>query len=315
MRIIFLSQLIVPLLFIGWIGFAPARSVLGFCTQTLSVAVALFALRMIGLWLFPPWWAAWVFAGLLLAASIKGWRQRVPFKSTIPSGWLAWLSTGLFAALGIWGAYQSILAIKGRAQQPGPIIDLAFPLKAGDYLIVNGGSNIVLNAHLMTLDPGIERFHPYKGQSYGLDIVKLDKWGLRASGLLPSNPADYVVFGTPVYSPCTGKVIAAFDAVQDMQVPQMDRQHMAGNYVMLRCGKADVVLGHLQRSSVSVTPDAQVSAGQFIAKVGNSGNTGEPHLHVHAQLAGTADAPFSGEPLSTRFDGRFLVRNDRLSRF
>ncbi len=45
--------------------------------------------------------------------------------------------------------------------------------------------------------------------------------------------------------------------------------------------------------------------------VGNSGNTGEPHLHIYAQEAGPANAPLSGKPLPVRFEGRFVVRGDR----
>jgi hypothetical protein len=46
--------------------------------------------------------------------------------------------------------------------------------------------------------------------------------------------------------------------------------------------------------------------------VGNSGNTGEPHLHVHAQRPGSASAPLGGAPLQILFDGRFPVRGDRI---
>ncbi len=39
---------------------------------------------------------------------------------------------------------------------------------------------------------------------------------------------------------------------------------------------------------------------------------GEPHLHIHAQRPGSTIAPLSGEPVPTRFGGRYLVRNDRV---
>jgi murein DD-endopeptidase MepM/ murein hydrolase activator NlpD len=103
------------------------------------------------------------------------------------------------------------------------------------------------------------------------------------------------------------------DGLPDMAVPQMDREHMAGNHVLLRCADADVLLGHLKPGSLRVTEGSQVLIGSVIAEVGNSGNTGEPHLHIHAQLPGTASAPFSGDPLPVRINGRFLVRNDRVS--
>ncbi len=120
-------------------------------------------------------------------------------------------------------------------------------------------------------------------------------------------------YGVPVYAPCTGLVVIAMDGLPDMPVPQMDRDHMAGNHVLLRCANADVLLGHLQPGSLRVVARDHVSAGELIAAVGNSGNTGEPHLHIHAQQAGTVPEPISGNPLPISLNGRFLVRNDRIA--
>ena len=96
----------------------------------------------------------------------------------------------------------------------------------------------------------------------------------------------------------------------DMHPPRVDREHKAGNHVLLRCSDADVLLGHFRPSSVRVALDAHVRAGDHIALVGNSGNTGEPHLHIHAQHQGPPGAPWSGDPLPIRFGGRFLVRGE-----
>lgn len=312
MLLVFALQLALPLLLIRWTGVAPARSVLAFWVQAVAVAAALGALGLTGLWLFPPWWAAWVFAALLLAALVMALRRRSPFASQLPSGTVAWRSTAFFVAIGVWGAYQSALALAGRALQPAPVLDLAFPLTGAEYLVVNGGSRISINAHLMTLDAGVAHYRAYRGQSYGVDIVKLDRWGSRADGVLPPQPDAYRIYGVPVYAPCAGDVIAAQDGLPDMRVPQSDRDHMAGNHVLLRCKRADVLLGHLKPGSLKIAIGQRVSVGQVVANVGNAGNTGEPHLHIHAQMPGTATAPFSGHPLPMRFDGRFLVRNARV---
>jgi MYXO-CTERM domain-containing protein len=264
------------------------------------------------LWLFPPWWTPYAFAALLLAAMLAGWRRRRPFRSRLPSSLIAWIVTAVFIAMGGWGVYQSALALAGRVSQAGGTVDLTFPLKGGTYLVVNGGSNLNVNTHLMTLDANIARFQAYRGQSYGVDIVKLDAWGLRANGLQPSEPDAYIIYGTPVYAPCSGVVLIALDGLPDMPVPQVDRAHMAGNHVLLRCKDADVLLGHFMPGSVVIAKGSQVAAGDQIGRVGNSGNTGEPHLHIHAQERGTAAEPMSGNPLPMSFGGRFLVRNDRV---
>ena len=177
--------------------------------------------------------------------------------------------------------------------------------------MVNGGSNIKVNQHLMTLDTSISRFQAYRGQSYGVDLVKIGNWGFRANGLLLPDPGQYNIYGVAVFAPCTGQVITAQDGLPDMQVPQNDRQHMAGNHVLLRCNEADVLLGHFKPGSLKVSVGDAVAIGQAVGAVGNSGNTSEPHLHIHAQQRGSATEPLSGNPLPMRFDGRYLVRNDR----
>ena len=312
MTIIFLLQLALPLFFIGWVAMAPLNSRFGVFCQIVGTASGLFALALTGLWLFPPWWTPYVFAVLLVAATLIGWRRRRAFVSPLPSRWKDRIFAAMFLAIGGWGVVQSANALAGHVPQSGEIVDLTFPLKGGTFLVVNGGSNLSVNPHVMTLDASMARFHAYRGQSYGVDIVKLNAWGLRAKGLQPNEPSAYDIYGDPVFAPCNGVVLIASDGLPDMQPPLMDREHMAGNHVLLRCKNADVLLGHLKPGSVVVAAGIQVNVGDLIANVGNSGNTGEPHLHIHCQQRGTSSEPLSGNPLPMRFDGRFLVRNDRV---
>jgi hypothetical protein len=195
---------------------------------------------------------------------------------------------------------------------PLPAVNLAFPLEPGRYLVVNGGSDFNTNVHLFTLNASEPRFRDWRGQSFGVDLVQLDGLGLRAQGLLPADPRAYRIYGAHVLAPCAGRVVLAVDGLPDMQVPQMDREHLAGNHVMLRCAEADVLLGHLSPGSVRVRVGDAVDAGLWLGSVGNSGNTGEPHLHVHAQRPGPVGAPLGGDPLPILFDSRFPVRGDRI---
>jgi murein DD-endopeptidase MepM/ murein hydrolase activator NlpD len=48
-----------------------------------------------------------------------------------------------------------------------------------------------------------------------------------------------------------------------------------------------LLMGHLSPGSIQVKVGDPVKLGQQIAKVGNSGNTTEPHLHIQAQTIGT----------------------------
>jgi hypothetical protein len=305
-------QFAAPLILIGWLAWGPARSGLGFVVQVFGSFAALAVLALQGIWLLPPWWAPFVFAAALGVAAWLGWRRIRPFASALPLTWDAWIVPGLFVALGAASTYGTVIALRSRTSPAVGVVNLAFPLEPGRYLVVNGGSNSSTNAHLETLDAGVPRYRAWRGQSYGVDLVALDGFGLRARGVQPADPRAYVIYGARVLAPCAGQVVIAVDGLPDMQVPEVDRDHLAGNQVLLRCAEADVLLGHLQPSSVRVQAGANVALGDWLGSVGNSGNTGEPHLHIHAQGPGSTGAPLGGDPQPIQFNGRLPVRGDRI---
>ena len=71
-------------------------------------------------------------------------------------------------------------------------------------------------------------------------------------------------------------------------------------------------MAHFKHGSLQVLAGDAVQVGQRLADVGNSGGSNEPHLHIYAQRPGPPDAPMGGEPLPITFDGRFLVRGERI---
>lgn len=227
---------------------------------------------------------------------------------------LSTIGATAYAGLGVIGAGIVIQALQGRTPATGDQpLDLVFPMNPGTYLVVNGGANERVNAHFLTLAPTTERQAAYRGQSYAVDLIKIDRLGLRASGWRPRGPAAYAIFGEPVYAPCAGTVIQMSDGQADMPVPKMDRSRLKGNHLLLRCGVAAVLLAHSRNASVRVALGDQVSLGQQLGEAGNSGQTGEPHLHIHAQRLPESGPLLSGEPLFLSFNGLFPVRNDRLA--
>jgi murein DD-endopeptidase MepM/ murein hydrolase activator NlpD len=73
-----------------------------------------------------------------------------------------------------------------------------------------------------------------------------------------------------------------------------------------------VLLAHMRRGSVQVAGGERVSVGDPLGRVGNSGNTDEPHLHISAQRRRPGQALIGGDPVWVTIGGDFLVRNDRL---
>ena len=96
-----------------------------------------------------------------------------------------------------------------------------------------------------------------------------------------------------------------------MTVPEMDADNKAGNYVAVDCGDFMVILAHLRQGKMAVVEGERLGVGDFLGEVGNSGNSSEPHLHIHAQRGLPQGSPLGGEPLWLTIDGRFLTRNER----
>lgn len=80
--------------------------------------------------------------------------------------------------------------------------------------------------------------------------------------------------------------MAARDGVRDNRprVEVANDDDPAGNHVLLDLGHGTyALLGHLRASSAKVRTGDRVRAGDLIGRVGNSGNSSEPHLHFHVQ--------------------------------
>ena len=277
-------------------------------SRALELAIAALYLLVIaqaGLWLALPRELILVYAALLFGgaayrmsgrrfqAAGVGWRVPAAARGAVLAVLLGFLFT----------------TFVGRRLPEGDVMDLRFPLSNGTYLIAAGGSNGLLNPHRKTASG--ERYRPWWGQSHGIDLVKVGRWGSRESSLSPDDPNGFEIFGDEVTAPCAGSVVAVVDGQPDMPTPGRPAV-LEGNHVIIECGDVWVVLAHLQRGSVLLSPGARVQEGDPLGRVGNSGQSDEPHLHIHTQEPGTTVAPLGGEPIPIVFDGRYLVRNDRV---
>ena len=195
-----------------------------------------------------------------------------------------------------------LVVIDGLAGRvaPGRTTDLDFPLDDGMYAVLQGGNSLLTNPF----------HHWFPSDRYALDLVKLNALGNRARGIAPARLDDYVSYDAAVHSPCAGIVEEVVDNLPDHAPGEPDPQHLSGNHVSLRCGALRILLGHLRRGSVQVTAGEPVRRGQLVGRIGNSGNTREPHLHVSAVAADSAAAwpQAAGAPITLH--GRFLCMND-----
>jgi hypothetical protein len=306
-----LGEILLPLALLAWLWRGSCDSRVEWLLKTVSLAAYLLLIAVAGIWLLVPWYLPYGIAALGFAAASVAWgRCKRPspvygrrFRTRFRVGWhlvLALFCSGILA----W-------ALLGHQPPAGlPAAGLASPVKNGTFYVVNGGYSILINPHMKTLTR--ESLAGYRAQSYALDIVRIDRFGRRAEGLWPLALGRYYIFGEPVYAPCSGVVARAEDGQSDRLPPEDGRHHPAGNFVLLECDEYDVLLAHLMHASLRVQRGERVQTGQWMARVGNSGLSTEPHLHLHVQRRSSAENFLDAEPLPVRVEGRILVRNSRL---
>lgn len=293
-----LLQLFLPLVFIysQW-----RSSSAGWKAWVLNSAP--FCAGLLLLFVVQPWhissaYLRWVWLILYLAAAVVSFPRRQPSSVAKIGRWMTianMITAALLAGVavaGLWGY-----------RVPPDGVALAFPLGPGGYVVGNGGDSPLINGHQTAYT-----------QTYAVDIVGLDAIG-NSGGLLAGGRLEaYAIYGTPVLSPCDGVVASIENAMPEVAIGDSDTRNPAGNYVALDCSGVGVLLAHLQPGSVAVEPGERVAVGQMLGRVGNSGNTSEPHLHIHAARNSTQPNLLDGDPVPLLFEGRFLVRNDIVHR-
>ncbi|MFC9173667.1 MULTISPECIES: M23 family metallopeptidase [Streptomyces] len=147
------------------------------------------------------------------------------------------------------------------------------------------------------------------GQTYAIDIVAERE---DEGGEAPARPAfrwlwpvvrrnhAFPAFGAPLLAVADATVVRASDGQRDhlsrnslpalaflMLIEGNVRsvlgvRRVLGNHLVLDLGDGTyAAYAHVRRGSLQVRAGDTVRAGQEIARVGNSGNTTEPHLHFH----------------------------------
>jgi hypothetical protein len=218
-----------------------------------------------------------------------------------PNGWFSLVAN---AALALFFGTLIVLATQGFGHGDRRAAELSFPLEGGVFYVAHGGDSPLLNHH-----------NTNRAQRFALDVMRLNAAGTRVLGIYPSDPSRYAIFGAGIHSPCAGEVIEARDGQPDHRPSGTDRENPAGNHVVVRCAEeeVDVDLAHMKEGSVAAERGERVEEGRLLGQVGNSGNTSEPHLHVHAVRTGSGSV-LQGEGVPIVFDGRFPVRNGLLYR-
>jgi murein DD-endopeptidase MepM/ murein hydrolase activator NlpD len=191
-----------------------------------------------------------------------------------------------------------------------------FPL-AGTWFVGAGAS---LHSHHRWVVP----------EEFALDIARLGEGGRTYRGSGERN-ADYFAWEAEVRAAADGKVVAVVDKFADPDdglkragesaeayAARVQQRQMAlfaqgleaigGNVVVIEhAGGEYSHYAHLRQGSLLVGPGDVVKRGQTIAKLGNSGNSTEPHLHF--QLSDGPE-PLGSAGLPAHFEGIEILLAD-----
>ena len=233
----------------------------------------------------------------LVAAIISYKRIRAP--KSAPGKTMTFIGIAISVLLIVFMAGYNWFSFRGYAV-PENTVDLSSPLRGGRYVVLHGGDSPFTNGHF--------RVRP---QNYALDILGLNVLGMRADIFGDASDLhSYSIFGTELYSPCAGIVAVAVDEYEDLIPPATDTQHPAGNHVLIECEGIEVLLAHMKQGSLRVGVGDTVKIETNLGRVGNTGNTSEPHLHIHAEYGGEPGVILDGKAVPITIGGRFLVRGD-----
>lgn len=236
----------------------------------------------------------WLFLALLAAAALPDtfyvWRSYVPGAGTFIAiaFWTGLSAAAVLVALPLrrisrttnllatLGSAVLVVQLVGTFSGPSDPVTIGLP-QPGRWEAISAGRSALVNNHwtLAVQRDAIDFVEVVDGRTHTGDGSRLE---------------DFAIYGQPVLAVADGRISEAVDGFPDLPVGGYTRQDMAGNHLVLDIGGGHYVLyGHLQQGSLRVQAGEQVGAGQVIGQVGDSGSSGEPHLHLQVQNRPTFD--------------------------
>ncbi len=181
---------------------------------------------------------------------------------------------------------------------------LSAPLKGGPWAAVydptweRGHRRVIYSVDNIKRIPG----------RFAIDFIKLDDSGRYADGN-EDLIANWYGYGSEVLAVADGEVSSVRDDFPESpsvsRHPRYDSARAAGNFISLKIEDGKYVFyEHLKPKSIIVKKGDRVTRGMVIAKLGFTGQTTGPHLHLHVA---DSDSPLGAEGLPFKFSNYNLL--------
>jgi hypothetical protein len=148
---------------------------------------------------------------------------------------------------------------------------------------LDGNSCCDMTAHRMAMNPLDGSL--WAAERFAIDYIQLSPDGTIFNGDR-AKPESYPYFGADIHAVADGPVVAVVDGLPEQVAGKsptgLPLEQYGGNHVVQDIGGGNYAFyAHLKTGSVKVKPGDQLTSGQVIGNLGNSGNTDAPHLHFH----------------------------------
>lgn len=123
----------------------------------------------------------------------------------------------------------------------------------------------------------------YPDQRWAYDlVVTRDGKTYRGEG---HNLGDYYIYDMPVLAVADGTVISVVNDQPESKIGTAGQvKNAGGNQVVIQVAEKEFVfICHLRPGTINFKPGDKVIAGDEVGRTGNSGNSSEPHIHIHLQ--------------------------------
>ncbi|GEM_PF-1265052 len=192
------------------------------------------------------------------------------------------------------------------ALNPGTPVVIGPPLKGDKWL--DGNSCCDVTPHRTAINPVNGEYHV--PERYAIDFIQLDDTRRAFDGPI-DRLTSYPYEGSEVIAVADGPVVA-ITSDRPEQTPGanppggLTLDEYGGNYVVQDIGDGRYAFyAHLQPGNpIGITVGQQLSRGETLGLLGNSGNSSGPHLHFHVM---NSPLPLASDGLPFTFDSYTLA--------